>query len=75
MLDAVMGAVIMVVATTSLLYSIELAERAFKQAGRYPLSDDERAILRSVSSGNNVDPDEFWRQNIQGLPREVGLDE
>ena len=30
------GAVIMVVATTSLLYPIELAERAFNQAGRYP---------------------------------------
>ena len=38
MLDAVVGAVIMVVATTSLLYSIELAERAFDQAGRYPLN-------------------------------------
>ena len=75
MIDAIVGAVIMVVATTSLLYSIELAERAFEQAGRYPLSDDERAILRSVGSGNNVDPDDFWRQNIQGLPREVGLDE
>ena len=36
MIDSVVGAVIMVVATTSLLYSIELAERAFNQAGRYP---------------------------------------
>jgi len=42
MIDAVVGAVIMVVATTSLLYSIELAERAFNQAGRYPLSVDEK---------------------------------
>ena len=33
MLDTLVGAVIMVVATTSLLYSIELAERAFDQAG------------------------------------------
>ena len=33
MLDALLGAAIMVVATTSLLYSIEVAEKAFKDAG------------------------------------------
>ena len=48
MLDAVVGAVIMVVATTSLLYSIEVAERAFDKAGRYSLNSDEREVLRSV---------------------------
>ena len=36
MLDAVVGAVIMVVATTSLVYSLEVAQRAFSQAGRSP---------------------------------------
>ena len=44
MLDTLVGAVIMVVATTSLLYSIELAERAFDQAGRYPFNSDEREV-------------------------------
>ena len=34
MLDALLGAVIMVVATTSLLYSIEVAEMA-NESGRY----------------------------------------
>ena len=48
MLDAVVGAVIMVVATTSLLYSIEVAERAFDQAGRYPLNSDEREVLQNL---------------------------
>ena len=48
MLDAVVGAVIMVVATTSMLYSIEVAERAFDQAGRYPLSQDEEALLIGI---------------------------
>ena len=75
MFDAVVGAVIMVVATTSLLYSIELAERAFDQAGRYPLSNDEKAVLDSVNVVNSVDADIFWRENIKDLPREVGLDE
>ena len=41
MLDAVVGAVIMVVATSSLLYSVEVAERAFDQAGQYSLNEGE----------------------------------
>ena len=75
MLDAVVGAVIMVVATTSLLYSIEVAERAFNQAGRYPLSGNEREVLRSVGVRNDAEADAFWRDNIKDTPREVGLDE
>ena len=70
MLDAVVGAVIMVVATTSLLYSIEVAERAFDQAGRYPLNSDEKEVLRSVGLDNN-EAEFFWRQNIQRSPRDV----
>ena len=50
MLDAVVGAVIMVVATSSLLYSIEVAEKAFDQAGRYSLNEGERELLQSVGS-------------------------
>ena len=75
MIDAVVGAVIMVIATTSLLYSIELAERAFNQAGRYPLSVDEKEVLRNVGIGNDVEADVFWRDNIKEAAREVGIDE
>ena len=75
MLDTLVGAVIMVVATTSLLYSIEVAERAFNQAGRYPLSGNEREVLRSVGVRNDAEADVFWRDNIKDTPREVGLDE
>ena len=49
MIDALVGAVIMVVATTSLLYSIEVAEKAFDDAGRHPLSKSERMILKAVN--------------------------
>ena len=75
MIDGVVGAVIMVVATTSLLYSIELAERAFNEAGRYPLSGDEKELLRKVGIGNDIEADVFWRDNIKDAPREVGIDE
>ena len=74
MLDAVVGALIMVVATTSLWYSVEVAERAFAQAGRYPLNSDEREVLRGVGLGNS-EAELFWRQNIQNSPREVRPDE
>ena len=74
MLDAVVGAMIMVVATTSLLYSIEVAERAFDQAGRYPLNSDEREVLQNFGLDKN-DAELFWRQNIINAPREVGSDE
>lgn len=74
MLDAVVGAVIMVVATTSLLYSIQVAERAFDQAGRYPLNDDEREVLRRVGLDNEA-AELFWRENIKNAHRAVRQDE
>ena len=49
MVDAVVGAVIMVVATTSLLLAVEVAEDAFRAAGRYPVNDDEQIVLDSLS--------------------------
>ena len=74
MLDAVVGAVIMVVATTSLLYSIQVAERAFDQAGRYPLNDEEKEVLRSVGLDNEA-AQVFWLENIKNAPRAVRQDE
>lgn len=72
MLDAVVGALIMVVATTSMLYSIEVAERAFDQAGRYPLNADEKEVLRPVGVLTEAEAEMFWQDNIQDAPREVG---
>ena len=45
MLDAVVGAVIMVVATTSMFLAVEVTEDAFRESGRYPLNDDEQVLL------------------------------
>ena len=64
MLDALLGAVIMVVATTSLLYSIEVAEKAFKDAGRYPLNNAERKLLDEF--GLDVAAKvQFWENNLR----------
>ena len=64
MLDALLGAVIMVVATTSLLYSIEVAEKAFKEAGRYPLNKTERKLLDDFGL-DDAAKDQFWENNIR----------
>lgn len=70
MVDAVVGAVIMVVATSSLLMAIEVAEQAFDQSGRYPLNDQEREMLNRVLSVDQQD--QFWAENLRDAPREVG---
>ena len=63
MIDAVVGAVIMVVATTSLVYSLEAAQKAFVQAGRYPLNSSEKKLLRDFGLSQDSS-DQFWRDNI-----------
>ena len=74
MIDAVVGAVIMVVATTSLLYAIEVAEKAFSQSGRYPLNTDERTVLESVDLiGDGAE--KFWQDNLNNAPRQVSADD
>ena len=67
MIDAVIGGVIIVVATSSLLMALEVAQKAFDQAGRYPLTTNEKEILGRVK----VKPDDYQRfflDNIQSLP-------
>ena len=49
MVDAVVGSVIMVVATTSLMLAAELVENGFMQAGFQSLSEDEAAIVNGLS--------------------------
>lgn len=77
MIDAIVGAVIMVVATTSLVYSIEVSVKAFDEAGRYGLNSSERKLLEDfgLSDGEiksfferniNIDKSRMqWRENVE----------
>ena len=49
-MDAVVGAAIMVVVTTSLLLSIEVAESAFRSVGRDSLSIEEESLLDGIKT-------------------------
>lgn len=68
MVDAIVGGVIMVVATTSLFLAIELAEKAMNNAGRYCLTPDEIKTLNDAGFTTQSQLDEFWSQNLSNAP-------
>ena len=73
MLDAVVGSVIMVIATTSLFAAVEVIEKGFADSGRQPLSRREERLLERVGRADALDQHQFWRDSLQSLPREVLL--
>ena len=70
MLDAVVGAVIMVIATTSLLAAVEVIEKSFADAGRQELSVGEKQILERIDL-TATDQSQFWQDSLRTLPRQV----
>lgn len=72
MVDAIVGGVIMVVATTSLFLAIELAEKAMNNAGRYCLTPDEIKTLNDAGLTTQSQLDEFWSQNLSNAPTHLG---
>ena len=73
MLDAVVGSVIMVIATTSLFAAVEVIEKGFADSGRQPLSRREEKLLERVGRVNTRDQQQFWRDSLHSLPREALL--
>ena len=67
MVDAIAGAAIMVMATMSLVMAIEVAEKAFNQAGRYPLNIDERELLDCCLSKD----DELKKQQVLDFEKKL----
>lgn len=68
MIDAVIGAVIMVAATSALVFAVEISESIISNAGRGPLSESERAIL--ISAGYLDDASLNSLQSyVQSLPQ------
>ena len=70
MLDAVVGAVIMLIATTSLLSAVEVIETVFAQAGRQELTVAEEQMLKRIGKSENESL-QFWQDSISNLPRDV----
>ena len=70
MLDAVVGAVIMVIATTSLLAAVEVIEKSFADAGRQELSVTEKQTLERIDL-TATEQSQFWQDSLRTLPRQV----
>ena len=70
MLDAVVGAVIIVIATTSLLAAVEVIEKSFADAGRQELSVTEKQILERIDL-TVTEQSQFWQDSVRTLPRQV----
>ena len=70
MLDAGVGAVIMLIATTSLLSAGEVIETVFAQAGRQELTVAEEQMLERIGKSENESL-QFWQDSISNLPRDV----
>ncbi|MEB3254286.1 MAG: hypothetical protein VKI93_06170 [Synechococcus sp.] len=69
MLDAVVGAVIVVVATSALVLALEVAESSMDAAGRQPLSPYELQLLQQAGRGDEQSLRRL-EADLQGLPRQ-----
>lgn len=59
MIDAVLGAVIMVVASTSLVLALEVSDGAFRSGDRFLLTPTEADIVNGAKWGDNKKDLEF----------------
>ena len=55
MIDAIIGSIIMITASLSLVFAIEIAERSIKSAGAQPLSVVEQAWLKGEHNFTDED--------------------
>ena len=69
MLDAVVGALIVVVATSALVLAIEVAEQSINEAGRQPLNSSELEILQRAGR-SDLDSLNKLQADLDALPRE-----
>lgn len=70
MVDSLVGAVIMVTATTALVLALQVAESALKDAGCYSLTRQEVEVLRSAGLSTTESQNKFFNQSIQALPKD-----
>ena len=69
MLDAIVGAVIVVVATSALVLAIEVAEQSLDSAGRQPLNSAELELLQRADR-SDADSLNKLRADLDALPRQ-----
>jgi len=62
MISALIGSLIMSAVTVAMLISINITEEAFRKAGKYPLTDEEKDILCKAGYDN---------EDIENINKEI----
>ena len=65
MISSLIGSVIMSAVTVAMLIAVNITDKALKQAGKYPLTSQERQIL--IDAGYNSLDIENINQEIKSL--------
>ena len=65
MISALVGSVIMTAATVAMLIAVNITDKALINAGRYPLTNEERQIL--IDAGYKLVDIENINQEIKSL--------
>ncbi len=70
MISAILGTLIISAMTTALFLSVQFSEKVFLDAGKYPIREDERKILRNANlmDENNTNL-KLLQADIEALPR------
>ena len=64
MISSLLGSVIMSAVTVAMLIAINFTDKALNKAGRYPLSSEEKQILKNAG---------FNLQDIENINQEIKL--
>ena len=70
MIDAVVGALVAVTATTALLLALQVSEESLQKAGRLPLDAAEIEILKGAKYDVSVDSEDrlVLEADLENLP-------
>ena len=67
MIDAIVGSVVIVIATTALALAVEVGQKALTAAGRYPLTSSERQMLLTAGRSDQESL-RLLQQDLEGMP-------
>ena len=70
MIDAVVGSIVAVAATTAMFLAVQITQSAFLEAGKYPLTLDEIKLLEDAGYGSTLGSRDRLDLNnfLQNLP-------
>ena len=70
MSDAVLGSIIVTVATGALFLAVQSAEKSFRSAGKYPLTKYELKMLQKAGYSSS-DSRKFIQADLESFPSKL----